>query len=178
MVAFDVFRVRDGRLIEHWDALQAEVPQSKSLNGNSMVDGPTEVIERDKTETNRAIAIAMLDTVFIKGQFDRITDFVSTAMYRQHNPHAGNGLAGLNALVESLARQNLGFGYTRSPLIIADGNFVLAGSEGYFGPLDTKPYGVFYDLWRFENGKVVEHWDVVPTPAPDPANLPHRNGLF
>ena len=55
---------------------------------------------------------------------------------------------------------------------------MLIGSEGFFGPSDDPPYAVFYDLFRIDSGKIVEHWDVIPTPAPDPNNLLHDNGLF
>ena len=36
MIAVDIFRIKDGKLTEHWDVLQEEVPASKSVNGNSM----------------------------------------------------------------------------------------------------------------------------------------------
>jgi predicted SnoaL-like aldol condensation-catalyzing enzyme len=36
MVAVDIFRVADGKVAEHWDVLQEEVPAGKSANGNSM----------------------------------------------------------------------------------------------------------------------------------------------
>jgi predicted SnoaL-like aldol condensation-catalyzing enzyme len=36
MVAVDIFRVADGKVAEHWDVLQEEVPAALSANGNSM----------------------------------------------------------------------------------------------------------------------------------------------
>ena len=36
MVAVDIFRVVDDKLVEHWDVLQEEVPASITANGNSM----------------------------------------------------------------------------------------------------------------------------------------------
>jgi predicted SnoaL-like aldol condensation-catalyzing enzyme len=41
MIAVDIFRVADGRIAEHWDVLQEEVPASQSANGNSMFIGTT-----------------------------------------------------------------------------------------------------------------------------------------
>jgi hypothetical protein len=39
---------------------------------------------------------------------------------------------------------------------VAEGNFVFAASEGTFGGKPT----AFFDLFRVDNGKVAEHWDV------------------
>jgi predicted SnoaL-like aldol condensation-catalyzing enzyme len=36
MVAVDIFKVRDGKLVEHWDVIQEEVPADKSPSGNLM----------------------------------------------------------------------------------------------------------------------------------------------
>ena len=40
MVAVDIFRVADGRIVEHWDVMQEEVPAEQSANGNSMLTTP------------------------------------------------------------------------------------------------------------------------------------------
>jgi predicted SnoaL-like aldol condensation-catalyzing enzyme len=39
MVGVDIFRVASGKIAEHWDVLQEEVPASQSANGNSMFTG-------------------------------------------------------------------------------------------------------------------------------------------
>jgi predicted SnoaL-like aldol condensation-catalyzing enzyme len=36
MVAVDIFRVEDGKVVEHWDVLQEEVPAAKTASGNAM----------------------------------------------------------------------------------------------------------------------------------------------
>jgi len=36
MIAVDIFRMKDGKVIEHWDVMQEEVPADKSANGNAM----------------------------------------------------------------------------------------------------------------------------------------------
>jgi hypothetical protein len=51
---------------------------------------------------------------------------------------------------------------------VAEGNFVLAASEGTFGGKPT----AFFDLFRVDNGKVAEHWDVM---ADIPATMAHGN---
>lgn len=177
-VAFDVFRFEDGLVAEHWDALQPWVPVEQTVSGRSMVDGPTEPVDLELTEANEQLVAGFVDEVLTAGHFDALTDYVSTETYHQHNPLVGDGLEGLGAFVESLAEQGIAFGYTQSPIVLGQGNFVLVGSEGFFGPLEAPPLAVFYDLFRVEDGLIVEHWDVIPSPAPNPTTLPHDNGLW
>ncbi|MEM7606010.1 MAG: nuclear transport factor 2 family protein [Myxococcota bacterium] len=175
LVAFDVFRVEGGQLAEHWDAPQPEV--TETVSGRSMVDGPTQVDPLANTAESQALVEGFVRVVLSEGNFDRLGEFISEASYAQHNPAIDDGLVGLGAFAASLAEQGLGFGYTRSPLVVAEGDFVLVGSEGFSGPTDAPPFAIFYDLFRVEGGRIVEHWDVLP-PSPDPAALPHGNGFF
>ena len=174
-VAFDVFRVQDGQLAEHWDAFQSLVPADETVSGNSMTGGP--VPGEGDTEANREHVVEFVDRVLTQGEFDLLTDYVSAESYTQRNPLVGDGVAGIGAFVADITAQGLVFFYTDSPLVVAQGDFVLVGSEGVFGPAEEQPYAIFYDMFRVEGGLIVEHWDVIP-PSPDPATLPHDNGFF
>jgi predicted SnoaL-like aldol condensation-catalyzing enzyme len=176
-VAFDVFRLDNGQLAEHWDALTPWVEASDSVSGNTLVDGATEVSDRDKTQQNRELVLSFVEAVFQRGQLERLPEFIGDT-YIQHNPQAPSGLAGLQGFFANLQTQGLAVGFTDSPLVVADGNFVLVGSEGFFGAPDVKPYAVFYDLFRVDAGKLVEHWDVIPTLPANLADIPHDNGVF
>ena len=177
MVAFDVFRVAGGQVVEHWDAMQPVVAQSETVSGRSMTDGPTTPADLDKTEENRALVTEFADAILTRGEFDRLTEFVSQDMYLQHNPLIADGLDGLGAFIGSLAENDIAFYFTSSPVVVATGDLVLVGSEGVFGPAADAPYAVFYDLFRVEDGLIVEHWDVIP-PSPNVEALPHDNGFF
>ena len=63
--------------------------------------------------------------------------------------------------------------YDEVHMVLALGNLVLAVSEGTFGGAPTG----YYDLWRVENGKIAEHWDVMETIA-DPSTWQNQNGKF
>jgi predicted SnoaL-like aldol condensation-catalyzing enzyme len=39
MIAVDIFRVADGKIAEHWDVMQEEVPATQTASGNSMFIG-------------------------------------------------------------------------------------------------------------------------------------------
>jgi len=39
MIAVDIFRVANGKIAEHWDVMQEEVPAAQSANGNGMFIG-------------------------------------------------------------------------------------------------------------------------------------------
>jgi predicted SnoaL-like aldol condensation-catalyzing enzyme len=40
MVAVDIFRLKDGKVVEHWDVLQEEVPATETASGNAMFTKP------------------------------------------------------------------------------------------------------------------------------------------
>jgi predicted SnoaL-like aldol condensation-catalyzing enzyme len=170
LVAFDVFRVEDGKVAEHWDNLQP--PAEPNVSGRTLTDGPVEVTDLDKTEANKALVAAFSQTVLIGGDFGRITDFIIGGdEYLQHNPLFGDGLAALGDAFAELATQGNGISYTKIHRIIGQGNFVLMMSEGAFGDVPT----AYYDLFRLDNGKIVEHWDVI---SAIPAEMAHDNGKF
>lgn len=169
LVGFDVFRVEDGKVAEHWDNLQPPGPPNPS--GRTMVDGPTKVVDRDQTAANEALVRSFVKTVLQDGEGARAAEFVSTESYHQHNPGIGDGLDGLGQALAAMAKQGITMVYTRTPLVVAEGNFVFTGSEGTLGGKPT----AFYDLFRVEKGKIVEHWDVM---ADIPEKMAHSNGKF
>ena len=170
LVGFDVFRVADGKIVEHWDNLQP--PAAPNASGRTMTDGPTEVTDLDRTEANKARVAEFAQAVLIEGDFARITDFiVGGEAYAQHNPLFGDGLTALGAAFEELAQQGNAIRYTTVHRVLGEGNFVLMMAEGTFGTTPT----AYYDLFRLEDGMIVEHWDVI---AEIPEEMAHSNGKF
>jgi predicted SnoaL-like aldol condensation-catalyzing enzyme len=167
LVAFDLFRVADGKLAEHWDGLTPVVTETAS--GRSQTDGQTEPADAD-TEQSRAFVREFAQRVLQDADYSVLTDYISTVTYLQHNPEAADGLTGFGAAAAKWAGQGRNLVYKTIHQVVAEGDLVLLQSEGEFG----EPVA-YWDLFRVENGKIVEHWDVV---APIPAELPHTNGLF
>lgn len=171
MVSFDIIRLdEDGKVAEHWDAMTPLVSTTRS--GRSQTDGPTTVSDLDQTEANKAAAKALVEDILMGKNPEKITDHISARQYHQHNIGIKDGLSGILEAVEELTAQNNMFAYTKIHQILGEGNFVLTVSEGVW---NNKPQA-FYDLFRFEGGQAVEHWDVIQEiPAKDLAN---QNGMF
>lgn len=171
MVAFDIIRVDDnGKVAEHWDAMTTLVKETAS--GRTQTDGPTTATDLDKTESNKALAKAMVEDILMGKNPGKIADYISAEKYDQHNPDIKDGLAGLAETVEYLTSQNNMFKYTKIHKVLGEGNFVLTVSEGDW----SGKKHVFYDLLRFEDGKAVEHWDVIQAVPAD--NLANNNTMF
>jgi predicted SnoaL-like aldol condensation-catalyzing enzyme len=169
VTAFDIFRVVDGRLVEHWDAMQPT--SATTASGRGMLDGPTEIVDLDQTTANTVLVRTFVEQVLIGGAFDRADTVIDATHYAQHNPAVGDGLDAFFQFAGELARQGISFGYHRVHHVIGEGNFVLVASEGEFGGQAT----AFYDLFRLEKGKIVEHWDVIQA---IPSHMAHDNGMF
>ena len=171
-VAFDIFRFNDnGEIAEHWDNLAAMAEANPS--GHTQIDGTMELTDLDKTEENRELVKAFLYDVMQDNNADKTPDYFDGDTYIQHNTGIADGVSGLGTALAALAEQGVSMIYDNVHMVLAQGNYVLAASEGTFGGVPTS----YYDLWRMENGKIAEHWDVMETIA-DEATWQNENGKF
>jgi predicted SnoaL-like aldol condensation-catalyzing enzyme len=171
LVAFDIYRFdKEGKIAEHWDALQPWVEETAS--GRTQLDGTVAIDDLDKTDANKALAKSMVEDILMGKNRNKITEYISTEQYHQHNPGIKDGLTGISEAIEYLTSQGNMFRYTKIHKILGEGNFVLTVSEGKW---NDKP-NVFYDLLLFENGKAIEHWDVIQ--AIPTEGLANNNGMF
>jgi predicted SnoaL-like aldol condensation-catalyzing enzyme len=75
VVSFDILRFdENGKIAEHWDAIQPW--ESQTANGNTMIDGPTNITNLDETEANKALAISIIQDVLM-GQNPIISPIIS-----------------------------------------------------------------------------------------------------
>jgi len=169
---FDVFRFEDGLIVEHWDNLAKITPPNPS--GRTQFDGVTEVTDLDATSTNKALVKDFVEVILMKGETDKVTQYVSTETYYQHNSQVADGLDGLGAALQYFAENDLVMEYTKLHKVLGQGNFVLTISEGKFGKGDHVAY---YDLFRVEENLIVEHWDVIET-IPPKTDWKNQNGKF
>ncbi|MEM6803069.1 MAG: nuclear transport factor 2 family protein [Bacteroidota bacterium] len=170
-VGFDVFRFENGLIVEHWDNL---LPiQEPNPSGRTQLDGATEITDLDKTEANKETVKGLIENVFMKGEMDKVGNYFDPE-YLQHNPAVGDGLAGLQGAMQAFAKNGMVMEYSQLHKVLGEGNFVLTLSEGKFGKNEPT---AFYDLFRLEEGKIVEHWDVIST-IPPKSDWKNENGKF
>eukprot|EP00540_Astrosyne_radiata_P023508 CAMPEP_0116850918 /NCGR_PEP_ID=MMETSP0418-20121206/16426_1 /TAXON_ID=1158023 /ORGANISM="Astrosyne radiata, Strain 13vi08-1A" /LENGTH=264 /DNA_ID=CAMNT_0004482867 /DNA_START=1037 /DNA_END=1831 /DNA_ORIENTATION=+ len=170
---FNVWRVdKEGKVAEHWVNLQP-ILKGPNPSGRTMTDGTTEISDLDKTATNKEIMTNFLETIVIPGHWDKIGTVLSPEKYIQHNPNVGDGVETLQAYMKKVAEEGNGFIYEKLHRVVGEGAFVLTMAEGKQGAVQT----AFFDLWRLEDGMVVEHWDVVQA-IPPAEQQKHKNGKF
>ena len=171
-VTFDIFRFdAQGKISEHWDNLAALAEPNPS--GHTQTDGTMAVTDLDKTEANRKLVRNFLYDVMQGNHLEKTPDYFDGDAYIQHNIGIADGVSGLNAALAALAEQGIAMVYDEVHQVLAQGNFVLAVSEGTFGGAPT----AYYDLWRVQDGKIAEHWDVMETIAERSA-WANENGKF
>lgn len=170
-IGFDIFRFEEGLIVEHWDNLQ-EIAV-KTVSGRTQTDGPTEIIDIDKTAANKELVKGFVRDVLMGENPESITEYISPDKYLQHNPAVADGLEALGKALQAMAEAGTPMVYTKNHMILGEGNFVLTVSEGSFLGKHT----AFYDLFRIEDGRIVEHWDTVEE-IPPKNQWKNNNGKF
>lgn len=123
-------------------------------------------------ERNKQNVKAFYEMTFTGGQPRKAVELYVGDTYIQHNPHVENGTEGFIAYFERMAAEypDKTIRFVRT---LAEGDLVMVhthqlwpGSEDY----------ATMDVFRCdENGKIVEHWDVMQV-IPD--EMAHGNGMF
>ncbi len=168
---FDIFRFENGLIVEHWDNLQEIAVETAS--GRTQFDGATKISDLNKTEENKTLVKNFVNDILMGGNPDKITDYVSTEQYAQHNPGVKDGLSGLGEALNALAEAGMPMVFEKNHKILGEGNFVLSVSEGQF----LNKHVAFYDLFRIEDGKIVEHWDTIENMTAE-SDWKNSNGKF
>ncbi|MGH8031768.1 MAG: nuclear transport factor 2 family protein [Luteimonas sp.] len=90
--------------------------------------------------------------------------------YTQHNLGVGDGLAGFGAVLQALPK---GSAKANTVRVFQDGDLVFTHTDyDFFGPK------IGFDIFRFEDGRIVEHWDNLQQKpaAPNPSGRSMLDG--
>ncbi len=152
------------KIIEHWDVI---APYSDSTpSGHTSIDGPTEITDLDKTEENKAVVRSLIeDALMPGGNPANLSNYISAEKYIQHNKEVPDGLEHLQKLASA---SNRPLNYEKIVLLVGQGNFVATLCKANWNDGTINQDYAQVDIFRLENGLVVEHWDnVEPVPEND-----------
>ena len=171
-IGFEIFRFENDQAVEHWDNIQER--KGPNAAGFSMIDGIVEVFDLELTERNRNIIKLFVDEVLIQSQLERLNNYISEEHYTEHNPNLGNDLPGLKSVLSgSKNDDSICIKYEKCHRLLAEGNFVLSVCEGHANNIHSS----FFDLYRLDKGKIVEHWDTTEL-IPARSEWKNNNGKF
>jgi predicted SnoaL-like aldol condensation-catalyzing enzyme len=122
-------------------------------------------------EANKKIVQEFYDFLINKKDFKAASKYIGNR-YIQHNPLVADGPEGLKAFVDFLKSD---YPDARSEIkrVLADGDYVIIHVHSVRIP-NTRGRAIL-DLFKLENGKIVEHWDTIQEIPESSAN---PNGMF
>ena len=132
---------------------------------------PALAADAKQMEENKKIIAEFYDAALNQKDFEKASKYLGSR-YTQHNPVAADGPEGLKGFLAFLKDK---FPNNRSEIkrIFADGDYVIVHVHAVREP-GTRGNAII-DIFKLENGKIVEHWDVVQPIPEKPANT---NGMF
>jgi predicted SnoaL-like aldol condensation-catalyzing enzyme len=135
-----------------------------------MTDAKTQQYQRaEQARRNKELITRYYDLALNKKDFAAARAYIGP-YYRQHSTYGADGPEGLGNFVE-WAKVNIPDLHVDFVRLIADGDYVLMHNRGSNSP-GTK---AVVDIFRIENGKVVEHWDVLQDV---PSSAKNANTMF
>jgi len=122
-------------------------------------------------EANKKSVVAFYEKAINQKDFDAASKHLGSR-YIQHNPVAADGPEGLKGFIGFLRDK---FPNSKSEIkrVFAEGDYVILHVHAVREP-GTRGRAIV-DIFRLENGKIVEHWDVAQDVPEKAANA---NGMF
>jgi predicted SnoaL-like aldol condensation-catalyzing enzyme len=127
--------------------------------------------DAQQQEQNKKAVVEFYDKAINQKDFEAASKYLGSH-YTQHNPNAADGPEGLKAFLQFLKEK---FPASRSEIkrVLADGDYVILHVHAVREP-GTRGNAII-DMFKLENGKIIEHWDVV---QPIPEKAANTNGMF
>ncbi|MET3909516.1 putative SnoaL-like aldol condensation-catalyzing enzyme [Bradyrhizobium sp. S3.3.6] len=122
-------------------------------------------------EANRKAVLAFYEKGLNQKDVDAALTYVGDR-YTQHNPNAADGPEGFRKFIGFL-REKFPNSHSEIKRSFVDGDYVILHVHAVREP-GTKGNAIV-DIFKLDNGKIVEHWDVV---QPIPENPANNNTMF
>jgi predicted SnoaL-like aldol condensation-catalyzing enzyme len=122
-------------------------------------------------EANKKAVLEFYEKGLNQKDFDAASKYFGPK-YVQHNPGAPDGIEGFKAFI-ALRKEKFPNAHSDIKRIFADGDYVILHVHNVPNPGDRG--SAIVDIFRLENGKIVEHWDVV---QPIPEKTANTNTMF
>jgi predicted SnoaL-like aldol condensation-catalyzing enzyme len=173
---FDVMRVQNGKVQEHWDSVMKN-PPAAGQPAMPVITGvgpaPRNPANTPEEARNEAVALALFKDVLQYGNVDLAPKYMA-AGYIQHNPNVPTGRDGFVKFFSAIRKpEPIKAEWKDKPsLVITSGDLVLLMFDRMSpDPADpTKQYKWnWFDMLRIENGMATEHWDMAKKNPPVPA---------
>ena len=125
----------------------------------------------EQLEANKKTVAAFEDAALNQKDFAAASKYLGPR-YTQHNPNAADRPEGLRGYIAFL-KDKFPNNHTEIRRIFADGDYVIAHDRAVREP-GTRGFAIV-NIYKLENAKVVEHWDVI---QPIPESAANNNGMF
>jgi predicted SnoaL-like aldol condensation-catalyzing enzyme len=126
-----------------------------------------------KAGANKAVAIAFYNAALNDKDWDAASKLIGEH-YTQHNPAAVDGIEGIKAHVAML-KEKFPLNHGDIKRVVVDGDIVVLHVHSKRTPESLG--NAIVDIFRIEDGKVVEHWDVVQR-VPEAKEVKNTNTMF
>lgn len=145
MAVIDLFKLKDGMLAEHWDAIQ-EMPDQTGGNVTA-TNGAAEIVETASSAHSKQVVNTFYKAIINKQMpVDVLKD-----NYLEHDISVINSHKSLDIYLLSDPHRDV-----KMHRVIAEGDFAVVQSQFKRG---EKAF-VFYEIFRIEADKIAEHWSV------------------
>jgi predicted SnoaL-like aldol condensation-catalyzing enzyme len=122
-------------------------------------------------EANKKTVVAFYEAALNQKDFAAAQKYIGPR-YTQHNPTAPDGPDGFKKFIDFL-RDKYPQSHSDIKQAFADGDYVILHVHAKREP--NTAGSAIVDIFKLENGKIVEHWDVIQ-PVPDKSA--NSNGMF
>jgi predicted SnoaL-like aldol condensation-catalyzing enzyme len=150
----------DGSIIEYRVITAAW--QDNSPSGHGMIDGETGIRDIESTGANKDVVRNFISDVLQKGNVRNLSKYISAREFIQHNLILKDGIAALAGFLDSMKGRGETFRYEKVYKIIGQGNFVVSLCAVRSGEENLR----VFDIFRLDEGKIVEHWANTETLTP------------